>query len=168
MQDDVNAQELAALKAVIRCVEEYKLEADYPLDPLQKRVAQLERSQADKKKKGGEYGKRQQTKKQKANGRFQGHRRTPSFSPATGRQGPPFYKERAVHTELPERYPRAYWPACDYRVPSQAAHGRQANDQRSYNYPHDDKFTPTSYNAAPANYGSYAGSGLQPSNQSYL
>ena len=48
----MNAQELGALKAVIRCVEEYKLETDYPLDPLQKRVAQLERSQAFSKLKG--------------------------------------------------------------------------------------------------------------------
>ena len=48
----MNEQELGALKAVIRCVEEYKLETDYPLDPLQKRVAQLERSQAFSKLKG--------------------------------------------------------------------------------------------------------------------
>ncbi|KAM2958195.1 hypothetical protein FF2_025088 [Malus domestica] len=32
--DDVNAKELAALKAVIKCVQEFKFEADYPLDPL--------------------------------------------------------------------------------------------------------------------------------------
>ncbi|KAJ0098007.1 hypothetical protein Patl1_28585 [Pistacia atlantica] len=54
-QIDVNAQELAALKAVVNCVKEYKLEADYPLDPLQKRVAQLERSKSDKKR-GGDFG----------------------------------------------------------------------------------------------------------------
>lgn len=160
MQDDVNAQELAALKAVIRCVEEYKLETDYPLDPLQKRVAQLERSQADKKKKGGEYGKRQQTKKQKANGRFRGYHRAPGFSPVTARQGPPFYGERAVHAGIPERYPHVDPHAYDYRVPSQAAYAQQANDQRLYYYPQDGRITPTSYNAAPPNYGSYTGSGL--------
>ncbi|POO00778.1 Frigida-like [Trema orientale] len=171
-QDDVNAQELAALKAVIRCVEDYKLEADYPLDPLQKRVAQLERSQADKRKKGGEYGKRQQTKKQKANGRFRGYQRgacfAPTSVPTTGRQGPPFYSERAMHVGLPERYPHADPHTYDYRVPSQAAYAQQANDQRLYYYPQDGRVTPTSYNTAPPNYGSYAGSGLQPSNQPYL
>ncbi|XP_044469719.1 FRIGIDA-like protein 3 [Mangifera indica] len=38
-QIDVNAQELAALKAVVSGVKEYGLEADYPLDPLQQRVS---------------------------------------------------------------------------------------------------------------------------------
>ncbi|KAG4125458.1 hypothetical protein ERO13_D10G097500v2 [Gossypium hirsutum] len=52
-QDDINARELAALKAVIRCVQDYGLEADYSLDPLQKRLAQLEKAKADNKKRGG-------------------------------------------------------------------------------------------------------------------
>ena len=38
IQIDVNAQELAALKAVVSCVQEYRLEPDYPLDPLQGRI----------------------------------------------------------------------------------------------------------------------------------
>jgi hypothetical protein len=73
LQNDANAQELAALKSVIRCIEEFKLEADYPLDPLQKRVAQLEKSKTDKKR-GGEFGRRQQSKKPRANGGFRGFR----------------------------------------------------------------------------------------------
>ncbi|KAE8700063.1 putative Aspartic proteinase nepenthesin-1 precursor [Hibiscus syriacus] len=51
-QDDINARELAALKAVVRCVQDYGLEADYSLDPLQKRLAQLEKAKADSKKRG--------------------------------------------------------------------------------------------------------------------
>ncbi|XP_062101873.1 FRIGIDA-like protein 3 [Humulus lupulus] len=165
-QEDVNAQELAALKAVIRCVEEYKLEADYPLEPLQKRVAQLERSQTDKKKRGGEHGKRQQTKKQKSSGRFRGYNR-PGFAPATGRQGP-LYNDRALRAGIPERYPRTDPDAYGYQVPSQAACAQQATDHRLYYYPQDGRVTPSSYNAAPPNYGGYAGSGLLPSNQPYL
>lgn len=45
-----NERELIALKAVIKCVEEHKLEEQYPLDTLQKRVLQLEKAKADKKR----------------------------------------------------------------------------------------------------------------------
>lgn len=48
-QNEVNERELTALKAVIKCIEEHKLHEQYPLDPLQKQVAQLEKAKADKK-----------------------------------------------------------------------------------------------------------------------
>ena len=50
IQNEVNERELTALKAVIKCIEDHKLEAQYPLDPLQKRVLQLEKAKADKKR----------------------------------------------------------------------------------------------------------------------
>ncbi|KAF3956506.1 hypothetical protein CMV_018370 [Castanea mollissima] len=49
-QNEVNDRELSALKAVLRCIEEHKLEEQYPVDPLQKRVLQLEKAKADKKR----------------------------------------------------------------------------------------------------------------------
>ncbi|KAJ1399385.1 Frigida-like [Sesbania bispinosa] len=49
-QIEVNERELIALKAVIKCIEEHKLDEQYPLDPLMKRVAQLEKAKADKKR----------------------------------------------------------------------------------------------------------------------
>ncbi|KAI4315990.1 hypothetical protein L6164_024010 [Bauhinia variegata] len=49
-QIEVHERELIALKAVIKCIEEHKLNEQYPLDPLQKRVAQLEKAKADKKR----------------------------------------------------------------------------------------------------------------------
>ncbi|XP_061359198.1 FRIGIDA-like protein 3 isoform X2 [Gastrolobium bilobum] len=49
-QVEVNERELIALKAVIKCIEEHKLDLQYPLDPLQKRVVQLEKAKADKKR----------------------------------------------------------------------------------------------------------------------
>ncbi|XP_027337930.1 FRIGIDA-like protein 3 isoform X2 [Abrus precatorius] len=49
-QIEVNERELIALKAVIKCVEEHKLDEQYPLDPLQKRLLQLEKAKADKKR----------------------------------------------------------------------------------------------------------------------
>ncbi|OIW18853.1 hypothetical protein TanjilG_25296 [Lupinus angustifolius] len=49
-QIEVNERELIALKVVIKCIEEHKLDEQYPVDPLQKRVVQLEKAKADKKK----------------------------------------------------------------------------------------------------------------------
>ncbi|KAL8213966.1 hypothetical protein R6Q57_003415 [Mikania cordata] len=48
-QNDVSERELSALKAVTKCIEEHKLGNLYPLDPLQKRILQLEKAKADKK-----------------------------------------------------------------------------------------------------------------------
>ncbi|XP_059626300.1 FRIGIDA-like protein 3 [Cornus florida] len=50
LQNEVNERELTALKAVIKCIEDHKLEEHYPLDPLQKRVLLIEKVKADKKR----------------------------------------------------------------------------------------------------------------------
>ncbi|KAL4587890.1 hypothetical protein LXL04_000766 [Taraxacum kok-saghyz] len=49
-QNDVSERELSALKAITKCIEEHKLEDSYPVDPLQKRIADLEKAKADKKR----------------------------------------------------------------------------------------------------------------------
>lgn len=49
-QNNLNERELNALKTVIRCVEDHKLEEQYPLDALQKRVLHMEKAKADKKR----------------------------------------------------------------------------------------------------------------------
>ncbi|KAL4181172.1 hypothetical protein AMTRI_Chr12g269940 [Amborella trichopoda] len=51
-QKDANSRELVALRAVIRCIEEHKLEEQYPLEQLQKRVNNLEKAKAQKKRTG--------------------------------------------------------------------------------------------------------------------
>ncbi|CAL5380846.1 unnamed protein product [Camellia sinensis] len=43
-------KEQSALRAVIKCVEEYKLEAEFPSKNLRKRLDQLEKSKTEKKK----------------------------------------------------------------------------------------------------------------------
>ncbi|XP_028052199.1 FRIGIDA-like protein 3 isoform X2 [Camellia sinensis] len=175
-QNDANAQELAALRAVIRCVKEYKLGADYPLDPLQKRVTQLERSKPDKKR-SGESGKHQQFKKPR-NGGFHGFR-SPASAPVpapTGggdRQGAPaVFAKRAMYAAgIAERYPPHAVPSTyDYQTPSQPTYAQQPPyDQRSYYYTQDDRVSAAStYNAAPPSYGSYVGSGMQSSHQQYM
>lgn len=50
VQTEVNERELTALKAVIKCIEDHKLEEQYPVDPLQKQVLQLEKAKADRKR----------------------------------------------------------------------------------------------------------------------
>lgn len=49
-QNDVSERELSALKSVIKSIEEHKLEDQYPVGPLQKRILQLEKAKADKKR----------------------------------------------------------------------------------------------------------------------
>ncbi|URE33605.1 Frigida-like protein [Musa troglodytarum] len=49
-QNEMNERELSALKAVIKCIEEHKLEDQYPVDPLQNRILQLEKAKADKRR----------------------------------------------------------------------------------------------------------------------
>ncbi|KAF1877318.1 hypothetical protein Lal_00012091 [Lupinus albus] len=49
-QIEVNERELTALKVVMKCIEEHKLDELYSKDPLEKRVIQLEKAKADKKR----------------------------------------------------------------------------------------------------------------------
>ncbi|KAL6224893.1 hypothetical protein ACLB2K_003748 [Fragaria x ananassa] len=173
-QEDVNAKELSGLKAVVGCVQEYKLEAEYPLDPLQKRLVQLERSRADRKR-SGDSGKRQQLpKKQKATGRWRGYSGGPGLliasSPTVGRHGQPAYGERPAYTGMSERYGLAGPRAYDYQAPTQPAYAPQASsDQRLYYYPPEERAASTSYNAAPLpTYSSYIGTQLQPQHHPYM
>lgn len=166
MQCDGNALELAALKAVIRCVEEYKLEADYPLDPLQKRVAQLEKSKSDKKR-VGDFSKHQQSKKSRPNRGYRGFRGGAASGTASGWQAPPAFVERTAYAGMSERYPHTAPNPYEYQVPGQSAYGQQAADQRMYYNPPDDRVTASSYSAAP-NYGSYIGTGMRSSHQPFM
>ncbi|ERM93512.1 hypothetical protein AMTRI_Chr03g148900 [Amborella trichopoda] len=47
---EAGIKEHAALRAVIKCVEEHKLESNLPLEPLQKRLAQIDKLKAERKK----------------------------------------------------------------------------------------------------------------------
>ncbi|KAI3841689.1 hypothetical protein MKW92_033602 [Papaver armeniacum] len=42
IKNKAHMKELAAMKSVIKCIKKYKLEADYPLHPLRRRLIQLE------------------------------------------------------------------------------------------------------------------------------
>ncbi|KAE8704122.1 Metal transporter Nramp3 family protein [Hibiscus syriacus] len=161
-QVDFNALELAALRAVISCVHDYGLEADYPLDPLQKRLAQLEKSKADNKKRPGDFGKRHSSKRLRPNSGFKGLRKPPGW------QAPTIYTESHAYVGMVQRYPHAVPNPYNFQVPTQPAYASQANDQRLYFYPQNDRGPAPSHNATTSNYGNHGSSRLQPSNQPYL
>ncbi|KAK7346933.1 hypothetical protein VNO80_21457 [Phaseolus coccineus] len=147
-KNDANAQELAALRAVIKCIEEYKLESDYPLDTLKKRVLQLEKSKGDKKR-SGDFSKRPQSKRSRPNERyFSLHSSGVSAASIVGlgRQVP---HVRAPYAGNPDRYPHAGTITYDYQVPSQSIYSGPTN-------------------APPSNYGRYMGTSLQTSHQPYM
>ncbi|KAH9315072.1 hypothetical protein KI387_023699 [Taxus chinensis] len=64
-QNEANARELFALKAVVNCIEDHDLELEYPLETLRKRVLQLEKAKTDKKRSADAI--RGQHKKPRAN-----------------------------------------------------------------------------------------------------
>ncbi|XP_061342539.1 FRIGIDA-like protein 3 [Gastrolobium bilobum] len=148
-KNDANAQELAALKTVIKCIEEYKLESEYPLDTLQKRVSQLEKSRSDKKR-SGDFYKRQQSKRRRPNERYFSLHSSGGAAASTGvmgRQAPPV---RAAYAGASDRYPHTAGAITyDYQVPGQAIYTQPAN-------------------APPSNYARYVGSSLQSSHQPYM
>ncbi|KAH7423128.1 hypothetical protein KP509_12G040400 [Ceratopteris richardii] len=49
-KDEIHMKELNAARAVLKCVETYKLEADYPTEGLQRRIAQLEKLSTEKRR----------------------------------------------------------------------------------------------------------------------
>ncbi|RLN34559.1 FRIGIDA-like protein 3 [Panicum miliaceum] len=89
-KNEMNERELSALKAVIKCIEEHKLEEHYPVDPLQKRVLQLEKAKADKRR--AVEAAKPQSKRPRANGS--------AFAPhATS------FADKSFYSATPERHP---------------------------------------------------------------
>lgn len=108
MQSDVNEKELTALKAVIKCIEDHKLEHQFPLDPLQKQVLEIEKAKADKKR-ATEVGK-PQSKRPRAN-----------HAPRVAN----IASDKNFHARTTDRYPQyvyerpyAYPGPSDHHVPS--------------------------------------------------
>ncbi|KAL5997937.1 hypothetical protein ACLOJK_008871 [Asimina triloba] len=104
-QNEANERELSALRAVIKCIGEHQLEDQYPIDPLQKQVIQLEKAKVDKKR-AAEAAK-PQPKRPRANINGYGSRVT--GIPENFHRGPP---ER-----YPYIYDRPYMYASDSHGP---------------------------------------------------
>lgn len=93
VQNEMNERELSALKAVIKCIEEHKLEEQYPVDPLQKRVIQLEKAKADKRR--AVEAAKPQSKRPRANGSVYAPRVTS-------------FPDKSFYQATPERHPYPY------------------------------------------------------------
>uniref|UniRef100_A0A0C9RXX4 FRIGIDA-like protein n=1 Tax=Wollemia nobilis TaxID=56998 RepID=A0A0C9RXX4_9CONI len=65
-QNEGASKEIAALKAVIKCIQEHKLESQMNVENLEQRVANLEKSKADRKR-NADAVKSQQTKRPRVN-----------------------------------------------------------------------------------------------------
>ncbi|XP_015947707.1 FRIGIDA-like protein 3 [Arachis duranensis] len=91
-QVEVNERELVALKSIIKCIEEHKLEEQYPLDPLMKRVVQLEKAKADKKRET--EATKPQPKRPRANG--------VGYGPRVSN----FPSDKASYPRAADRYPQ--------------------------------------------------------------
>ncbi|XP_038977664.1 FRIGIDA-like protein 3 [Phoenix dactylifera] len=158
-QKDPNAQELGALKAVIKCIEEYKLQEEYPIEPLQKRIAQLEKAKDDKKRM--EESVKLQTKKPRDTGGYAPRR--PAFVADHRQLLPTAFDERRLYAGAAERYPYNA-PPTDGQ-PAYAAYAQPANARVPFHYP-DGRFPAAPYDAA-SNYWSYTGTGLHSAPNSY-
>ncbi|CAM0953816.1 unnamed protein product [Alopecurus aequalis] len=139
--DDLKTRELLALRAIIKCVEEYKLQKDCPLGPLQKRISEL-KSKGEKRP-AADAG-RSYTKKPRVSG-IQAHRRPPS-SAGSGPRRPAApvgtWQQRAPPPQVPA-YPDRYGVAAADRYVHYTAVPPPA---------------PTAYDAA-AHYATYGGGG---------
>ncbi|XP_031480661.1 FRIGIDA-like protein 3 [Nymphaea colorata] len=161
-----NAKELAALRAIMKCIEEHKLETEYPLDPLQKRVAQLDKAKADKKRMGETA--KPQPKRSRANPGSHGH-----WMGMTGSTRVADVAERgAYNNHGPDNryiYPSAtgynYQVQAGYNAINQGRYDQQRSHGRPYLYPESLVASPAApYSATTTGYGGvYMGSGLQSS-----
>ena len=103
-QIEVNERELVALKAVIKCIEEHKLDELYPLDPLQKRLVQLEKAKAEKKRET--EATKPQPKRPRANGVGYGPRVT--NIPC----------DKTSYARVADRYPQYVYERPPYMYPA--------------------------------------------------
>lgn len=118
-QNEVNERELTALKAVIKCIEDHKLEEEYPLDPLQKRVVQLEKAKADKKR--ATEAAKPQPKRPRANGVGYGPRAT---NVAT---------DKTFYARVTDRYPQYIYDRPYVYPVSTDNHGPSLLGSATYN-----------------------------------
>ncbi|XP_074575448.1 FRIGIDA-like protein 4b [Curcuma longa] len=152
-------QELGALRAVIKCIEEYKLHDEYPREPLQKQVAQLEKVRANKKRTSNAAAKFQ-SKKYRRGGSYRAPRRYPPTADVWQRPPPPLAAadhRGAYAGGMATRRPYDVSPA--YEAPVLSAYGQQVRSPRSYHYP-DQRAPTAAYGSISSSFRSYSTSGL--------
>uniref|UniRef100_A0A0D9X120 FRIGIDA-like protein n=1 Tax=Leersia perrieri TaxID=77586 RepID=A0A0D9X120_9ORYZ len=139
LKDDPKTRELLALRAVIKCIEEYKLQKDYPLGPLQKRVAEL-KTKGEKRPmvEAGRYN----AKKPRTFGNSAA-RRPPNSVGSAGRRptglAGTWQRPPPPMPSYPDRYgpaDRYHYtaPSATYDPPPYASYSEQYNAAKSYQY----------------------------------
>lgn len=160
-------REMSALRAVIKCIEECKLQEEYPVEPLKKRVGELEKAKYEKKRT------RQAAKARPKRHQFPGFAsEKPGTFLANRQVPPPVYDERGIYPGIAGRYAERYAFAAPpaYEVAGHAPYGQQPGGQVPSHYP-DEMVAPPPHYSSPATYGtagygSYAGAGYQSSTPS--
>ena len=172
-QNDANQKELSALKVVLKAINDLKLEEKYPSAPLEKRIAQLEKAKADKKRTAG-TARPQQMKRPRTNVNFGSTSRDMVHDK-------PFYQGRVAYGEsvLPYNaatthtgYDRHLLNGYSSTYAGGAPRRSPVSMQSSYIYPSDAiaslGYGSSAYASTNAPYSSYAyGSGLPSGYQSY-
>lgn len=131
-QEESSTLELNSIRAIIKCVEDHKLESEFSLDSLRKRATHLEKAKAERKKNSAAASKPQNKRPYGGGGRGSG---PPSFRPSKAAKFtnayPPFNRRNAA--------PAQHSPATRYSVP--------------YNYPSQSVYEGSSTTPYASSYG---------------
>ncbi|KAF6997628.1 hypothetical protein CFC21_013839 [Triticum aestivum] len=178
--DELKNRELIALRAIIKCIEEYKLQKECPLGPLQKRINELKPKGA---KRPSGSANRNYAKKQRVSGGGTSAPRRPTVAAPRRPAAPvgtwqqrapppvPAYPDR--YGVAADRYHYAPPPAAAYDAATYAAYGGSGEQYRAA-APKPYQYNPgsaaaaaaaaaASYNNIPQYKVVYGGPGAQPS-----
>jgi hypothetical protein len=115
-QEESSTLELNSIRAIIKCVEDHKLESEFSLDSLKKRATHLEKAKAERKKNSVAASKPQNKR---------------AYGGGGGRgSGPPSYRPSKA-----AKYTNAYTPFNRRNPPPPAQHSPAARYSVQYNYP---------------------------------
>lgn len=147
-------KEQSALRAVVRCIEEYKLQAEFPPENLKKRLEQLEKVKPEKKRPAaGPANKRIRVSNGGPMPPAKAGRLTNAY--VSSFPAPPTYVRSPPHTQYPAGVPQ-------YQVASPIyGHGNRSPPATHYVYSPEVASPPlaTSYPGVPLSYPAYGGYG---------
>ncbi|GMY27407.1 FRIGIDA-like protein 4a [Fagus crenata] len=154
-------KEQSALRAVIKCIEEYKLENQFPPENLKKRLEQLEKAKTEKRKPAAVPANKRSPPAVPANKRTRANNGGPMPPAKAGRltnayvssfPAPPAFVRSPSHAQYPAGISPYHSPPTMY--------GSRSPPTNPYAYsPEAAPPLPGSYPVAPMNYPAYAGYG---------
>jgi hypothetical protein len=132
-QEESSTLELNSIRAIIKCVEDHKLESEFSLDSLRKRATHLEKAKAERKKNSAAASKPQNKRAYGAGG---------------GRgSGPPSFRPSKA-----AKFNSAYTP-FNRRNPGPAQHSPATRYSAPYNYPSQSVYEGPGTTAYASSYG---------------